>query len=95
MTLPSFLILVALGFLGLWVFLTLGGLPGKTAAQRNHPQAEAINILGWVGLLFGGVGWLVALTWAHTTGYVLEAAAKEAPASEDDAPASASNEGSS
>lgn len=65
MTLPSFFILVILGFLGLTIFLWLGGLPGKKAAERNHPQAEAINVLGWVGLLLGGVGWMVALTWAH------------------------------
>ena len=65
LTLPSFFILVALGFLGLMIFLWLGSLPGKTAAQRNHPQAEAINVLGWVGLAFGGVGWIVALTWAY------------------------------
>ena len=65
MTLPSFFILVALGFLGLSIFLKLGSLPGKKAAERNHPQAEAINVLGWVGLVLGGVGWMVALTWAH------------------------------
>ena len=65
MTLPSFVILVALGFLGLTLFLWLGSLPGKKAAERNHPQAEAINVLGWVGLLLGGVGWMVALTWAY------------------------------
>ena len=65
LTLPSFFILVALGFVGLMIFLWLGSLPGKRAAQRNHPQAEAINVLGWVGLAFGGVGWIVALTWAH------------------------------
>ncbi|MCP4223135.1 MAG: DUF3302 domain-containing protein [Actinomycetia bacterium] len=51
--------------LALSIFLWLGSLPGKTAARRNHPQAEAINILGWVGLVFGGVGWVVAPTWAH------------------------------
>ena len=65
MTLPGFVILVVLGFLGVLVFVELGSLPGKKAAQRNHPQAEAINILGWLGLLFGGVGWVAALVWAH------------------------------
>jgi hypothetical protein len=65
MTLPGFVILIVLGLIGLWIFVALGSLPGKTAAKRNHPQAEAINILGWLGLLFGGVGWMVALVWAH------------------------------
>ena len=65
MTTSGFLILVGLFSLALWVFAELGGLPGKMAAARNHPQAEAINVLGWFGLLFGGVGWMVALVWAH------------------------------
>ena len=59
-------VLVGLALLGLLLFLKLGSLPGKKAAERNHPQAEAINILGWLGLIFGGVGWIVALVWAHT-----------------------------
>jgi hypothetical protein len=65
LTLPSFVILVTLGFLGLWIFLWVGSLPGRQAAQRNHPQAEAINTLGWLGLLFGGVGWVAAMVWAQ------------------------------
>lgn len=65
MTPVSFVILIALAMAGLWIFVTLGSLPGKKATERNHPQAEAINILGWLGLLFGGVGWMVALVWAH------------------------------
>ncbi len=57
--------LVLLASISLVLFLWLGSLPGRKAAQRNHPQAQAINLLGWVGLAFGGVGWVVALTWAH------------------------------
>ena len=41
-------------------------IPGETAHKRGHPQAEAINVLGWVGLLFGAVPWVVALVWAYT-----------------------------
>jgi hypothetical protein len=40
--------------------------PGKKAKERNHPQADAINILGWIGPFVGGVGWVVALVWAYT-----------------------------
>lgn len=65
MTPTSFVILIVLAMLGLWIFVTLGSLPGKKAAERNHPQTEAINVLGWLGLLFGGVGWMVAMVWAH------------------------------
>ncbi|TWT81387.1 Inner membrane protein YiaW [Planctomycetes bacterium CA13] len=48
-----------------YVVIVLGGLPGKIAHQREHPQAEAINVCGWVGLLTG-VFWMVALVWAFT-----------------------------
>ncbi len=61
MTTAGFIILILLGLLGLWLFVEIGGFPGKKAKERNHPQAEAINVLGWLGLLFGGVGWVVAV----------------------------------
>ncbi len=61
----SFVILVVLGLLGLWVVLELGSLPGKIAAEKNHPQAGAIKTLGWLGLVFGGVGWVAAMVWAN------------------------------
>lgn len=52
----------ALGMVGL-----LGILPGRIAKKRGHPQAEAINVLSWVGLLLtAGLLWAVALVWAFT-----------------------------
>ena len=42
----------------------LGMLPGKIAKKRHHPQAEAVNVAGWVGILAGGVLWPFALVWA-------------------------------
>jgi Na+/H+ antiporter NhaD/arsenite permease-like protein len=89
MTLPGFIILIVLGFLGLWIFVELASLPGKKATERDHPRAEAINILGWLGLLFGGVGWMVALVWAHAPPLALPAAAETnapAPTGVPDAP---------
>lgn len=47
-------------------FVTLAMLPGKVAAQRGHPQADAINVAGWVGALTFGVFWPLALIWAYT-----------------------------
>ena len=44
----------------------LGALPGYIARHRNHHQADAINVAGWVGLVFGGVLWPLALVWAYT-----------------------------
>lgn len=65
MTIIGFVILVILVMIGAYIFIELGGLPGKAARERNHPQAEAIAVLGWLGLLFVGVGWIVAMVWAR------------------------------
>ena len=66
MTTAGFCILIVLGSALIWILLELAKLPGQKALERSHPQAEAINVLGWLGLLLGGVGWVVALVWAYT-----------------------------
>ena len=50
----------------IWIVVTLGAMPGKIAAQKQHPQADAINILGWIGIITLGVGWFVAIVWAYS-----------------------------
>jgi hypothetical protein len=57
----AFLLVFAL--LALGVVVILAALPGRIAKARAHPQAEAINICGWVGLPTG-ILWAVALVWA-------------------------------
>ncbi len=48
------------------IFVVLAQLPGKTAAERNHPQADAINVASWLGLLFtGGILWILAMVWSR------------------------------
>lgn len=47
------------------VVVWLAMLPGKIAVQREHPQADAIRIAGWLGIVTGIV-WIVALIWAYT-----------------------------
>ncbi len=42
----------------------LGGLPGSIAKSRGHPQADAINICGWMGIITI-VLWPIAMVWAH------------------------------
>ena len=44
----------------------LGMLPGRIARQRNHPQAEAINVCGWWGVLTMGILCPLAFIWAYT-----------------------------
>lgn len=48
------------------VVYKLGSLPGSIAASRGHPQAEAINICGWMGIMTL-VLWPIAMVWAHLT----------------------------
>ena len=45
--------------------IVLGALPGRIAARRGHPQAAAINICGWLGLLTLGILWPIPLIWAY------------------------------
>jgi hypothetical protein len=44
----------------------LGSLPGAIAASRGHPQAEAINVCGWMGVITL-VLWPIAMVWAYTS----------------------------
>jgi hypothetical protein len=39
------------------------GLPGRIAIARNHPEADAVSMMGWVGFL-AVVPWIQALIWA-------------------------------
>ena len=43
----------------------IGAAPGRIARERNHPQADAINVCGWLGLITLGVPWIVAMVWAY------------------------------
>lgn len=45
--------------------LLLGYMPGRIARQRSHPQADAISICGWMGLLTFGLLLPVAYVWAY------------------------------
>lgn len=56
-----FLCVFALALVGLLVLLA--ALPGEIARRRNHPQASAVNICGWLGLPTGIV-WVVAMAWS-------------------------------
>lgn len=61
--------LIALGVLVavvIWLVVVLGPLPGNVASSRGHPQADAIRVLGWIGVITLGPAWLAALVWAYT-----------------------------
>jgi predicted histidine transporter YuiF (NhaC family) len=67
MILDIFALVVIALLLGvvIWLVVLLGNMPGEIARKRNHPQAQAIMALGWIGLITMGVGWFVAIVWAY------------------------------
>lgn len=50
----------------IWFVVLLGSMPGKIAADRDHPQADAIRVLGWIGVITLGLAWPFALVWAYS-----------------------------
>ena len=62
----TFVVLILLTGAGLVGAVFLASLPGKIAAERGHPQADAIRVTGWLGLLTMGLFFPIALIWAYT-----------------------------
>jgi fatty acid desaturase len=58
------LVILVIMVVAIWVFLSM--MPGKIAKKRQHPQAEAITVCGWLGGLTLGILWPVAFVWAYT-----------------------------
>ena len=58
------LVVLIVAVVGIWIIL--GMMPGKIAAKRNHPQAEAINMCGWWGVITLGILLPLAFIWAYT-----------------------------
>jgi len=59
-TFAAMFVIVAAG-LATAVFIL--GLPGRIAIARKHPEADAVNLMGWVGFV-AIVPWIQALIWA-------------------------------
>jgi hypothetical protein len=55
---------IALSIIAFLIILFwIASLPGKIAIKRNHPEAEAVKMLGWAGFL-AIVPWIQAFIWA-------------------------------
>ena len=52
-------------FLMLAFAIVMAGMPGRIARLRNHSDATAIAVCGWVSIVFWPP-WLVAIVWAFT-----------------------------
>ena len=57
------LILIAV-VIAAWIMLAM--MPGQIARKRGHPQAEAINVMGWWGAITMGILAPIAWVWAYT-----------------------------
>lgn len=57
----AFLVVAIIAFF--YILIQVGGLPGKIAERRNHPHAEAVKIVGWIGL-FTVFPWIHAIIWS-------------------------------
>jgi hypothetical protein len=62
----AFIVLCVIVLLIVLAIVKLGQWPKNAAESRQHPYADAINVLSWGGLILtGGLGWLAALVWAY------------------------------
>jgi hypothetical protein len=76
----ALIILIVLIVAVVGVLVVLGMMPGRIARERNHPQADAINVCGWCGLITLGVLLPVAWIWAYTNpGHTLTGKPKTQP----------------
>ncbi len=62
----TFIVIIVLIGIMLFVLVKLGELPGRIATARNHPQKDAISICGWFGIFTLGLLWPLAFIWAYT-----------------------------
>ena len=59
-------------------------LPGKVARARGHPQADAITVAGWLGLILTlGVIWVLAMIWAFVRPTARQTSGVDEPARDD------------
>ncbi len=62
----SWVVLVIVPVIGLTLFWLVHILPEKIAEKKKHPQAQAIQTLCLLSLVFGGLLWPLAWLWAYT-----------------------------
>jgi hypothetical protein len=67
----TFAVIIALVGAFLVVLVFVLGLPGRIAITRKHPDAEAINIMGWLGFM-AVVPWMQAFMWAFKPTQVVD-----------------------
>ena len=59
----TFAVLLVAGIGATTVIVLMAGLPGRIAIARNHPEAEAVRLMGFLGFL-PLLPWIQAFIWA-------------------------------
>lgn len=59
----TFAVLLVAGVGMMVVLVLMAGLPGRIAIARNHPEAEAVRLMGYLGFL-PVLPWIQAFIWA-------------------------------
>jgi CBS domain containing-hemolysin-like protein len=62
----TWVVIVIVPIVGIAVFWLVHVLPEKIAEKKGHPQAQAIQVLCLLSLVFGGLLWPIAWLWAYT-----------------------------
>ena len=62
----AIVVLIVVPIVVIVLFWLVHILPEKIAEKRNHPQAQAIQVLCLLSLVFGGLLWPLAWLWAYT-----------------------------
>jgi hypothetical protein len=62
----TWVVLIIAPIIGIVVFLLVHILPEKIAEKKQHPQANAIQCLCLLSLVFGGLLWPIAWLWAYS-----------------------------
>jgi CBS domain containing-hemolysin-like protein len=65
-TYVAWFVVIAMPIGGIVLFWMVHVLPEKFAEKRHHPQAQAIQVLCLLSLVFGGLLWPIAWLWAFT-----------------------------
>ena len=60
----TFAIFALAGVALILTYIWIAGLPGRIAIARKHPDAEAVKLMGWAGLLPTVLPWIQAFIWA-------------------------------
>lgn len=91
----SWIVLFVAPVIALAVFWIVHILPEKIAEKKQHPQANAIQCLCLLSLVFGGLLWPIAWLWAYTKPVLYKRAygVDKVPHGQEDAAAPVSSEG--